>query len=90
VPANKPCIHQTCYLGFVGEYLVMANNNNQILTTGDVMRYCHVSRSTVIKWIKLSKLNAYSHPGGQYRLTRDSLLEFLKEHSMPIDEELMK
>ena len=68
----------------------MANNNGQILTTGDVMKYCHVSRSTVIKWIRLGKLKAYSHPGGQYRLTRDNLLEFLKSHKMPIDEELIK
>ena len=68
----------------------MVGNNKQILTTGDVMKYCHVSRSTVIKWIKMSKLSAYSHPGGQYRLTRDDLLEFLKAHRMPIDEELIK
>ena len=67
----------------------MAHDGSQILTTGDVMKYCHVSRSTVIKWIKLGKLKAYSHPGGQYRLTRDNLLEFLKANQMPIDDELV-
>lgn len=65
-------------------------NDNQILTTGDVMKFCHVSRSTVIKWIKQGEIKAYSHPGGQYRLTKNNLLDFLKTHGMPIDEKLLE
>jgi len=68
---------------------VVNNGNHEILTTGDVMRYCHVSRSTVLKWIKSGKLGAYSHPGGQYRLTKLDLIKFLKAHGMPIDRELV-
>ena len=70
--------------------LAMVNNGkNEIFTTGDVMRYCHVSRSTVLKWIKSGQLDAYSHPGGQYRLTKSDLLKFLRAHGMPIDKELV-
>ena len=36
--------------------------NGRRLTTGDVMRYCCVSRATVLKWIKLGKLRGYMHP----------------------------
>jgi excisionase family DNA binding protein len=60
------------------------------LTTGDVMKYCHVSRSTVLKWVKVGSLKAYLHPGGQYRITQSALIDFLKAHDMPIDEELLK
>jgi len=59
------------------------------LTTGDVMRYCGVSRSTVLKWIKSEKLGAYLHPHGQYRIPRAALVDFLRTYHMPIDEELL-
>jgi len=67
----------------------VVSSNAEIFTTGDVMKYCHVSRSTVIKWIKSGQINAYSHPGGQYRLTKEDLLKFLKVHRMPISEDLI-
>jgi len=60
------------------------------LTTGDVMKYCHVSRSTVLKWVKVGSLKAYLHPGGQYRITQSALMDFLKAHDMPIDKELLE
>ena len=67
----------------------MANNDRR-LTTGDIMRYCHVSRSTALKWIKSNKLDAYYHPDGQYRITRDALLDFLERYNMPVDEVLLE
>ena len=67
----------------------MANNDRR-LTTGDIMRYCHVSRSTALKWIKSKKLDAYYHPDGQYRITRYALLDFLKRYNMPVDEVLLE
>ena len=65
-------------------------DNDKRLTTGDIMKYCHVSRSTVLKWIKSDKLTAYLHPDGQYRVTQISLVDFLKEYHMPIDEALLE
>ena len=64
-------------------------NKDRRLTTGDVMRCCHVSRSTVRRWIQSEKLSAYLHPDGQYRITQVDLIDFLKAYNMPIDEGLL-
>lgn len=53
------------------------------------MKYCHVSRSTVIKWIKSNRLRAYLHPDGQYRITMPALIDFLKAYNMPMPGELL-
>jgi len=53
------------------------------------MKYCGVSRSTVLKWIKADNLKGYLHPDGQYRVTEAALVDFLKAYNMPIDEELL-
>ena len=65
-------------------------NSDKRLTTGDIGRYCRVSRSTVLKWIRSGKLSAYVHPDGQYRITQAALVDFLKAYNMPIDEELLE
>ena len=65
-------------------------NSDRRLTTGDIMKYCHVGRSTVLKWAKSGKLSAYIHPEGQYRTTRVALIDFLKAYNMPIDDELLR
>jgi two-component system, OmpR family, response regulator VicR len=62
------------------------NNNERRLTTGDVMKYCQVSRATVLKWIKSNRLVAYVHPDGQYRITQIAFVDFLKEYNMPMDQ----
>ena len=65
-------------------------NSERRLTTGDVMKYCQVSRATVLKWIKSNKLIAYVHPDGQYRVTQAAFVDFLREYHMPIDETLVR
>lgn len=55
------------------------------LTTGEVASYCHVSKESVINWIKEGKLRAYRTPGGHYRILKSILKEFLKAHGMPVD-----
>lgn len=65
-------------------------NSDRRFTTGDVMRYCCVSRATVLKWIKSDKLSAYLHPDGQYRITQDALIDFLKTYNMPLNKELLE
>jgi excisionase family DNA binding protein len=61
-------------------------NDNRPLTTGDVAAYCHVTVAGVTKWVKASRLRAYSTPGGHYRIFKEDFLEFLVENSMPVDE----
>jgi hypothetical protein len=65
-------------------------NSERRLTTGDVMKYCQVSRATVLKWIKSNKLIAYVHPDGQYRVTQAAFVDFLREYHMPMDETLLR
>ena len=64
--------------------------SNRRLTTGDVAWYCHVSRATALRWVKDGKIKAYLHPGGRYRVTQGDLVDFLKVHGMPVDEELLE
>jgi len=56
------------------------------LTTGDVARYCHVTPSTVSRWIKKGYLRAYATPGGHYRILLGEFRAFLERNSMPINE----
>ena len=44
--------------------------NERPLTTGEVAKYCHVSRVAVLEWIKAGKIDAYCLPGGHYRVLR--------------------
>lgn len=65
--------------------------DKRTLTTGEIAQYCGVNFRTVIRWIKRGHLNAFQLPGrGDNRVTVDDFLEFLKQHKMPIPEELQK
>lgn len=58
------------------------------LSTTKVARHCHVSHAAVCNWVKAGKLKAYRTPGGQYRIEPSVLVAFMKDHGMPISEEL--
>lgn len=59
------------------------------LTTGEIAKYCGVNFRTVIRWIERGRLNAYKLPGrGDNRVLIPDFLTFLREHKMPIPEEL--
>jgi len=60
----------------------------QILTTGEIAKYCGVNFRTVIRWIERGRLTAYQLPGrGDNRVTVEDFIDFLKENSMPIPED---
>lgn len=62
---------------------------NQTLTTGEIARHCGVSFRTVIRWIERGELSAFKLPGrGDNRVRVDVFLEFLRQHDMPIPEDL--
>jgi excisionase family DNA binding protein len=50
--------------------------------------YCQVSKSTVLKWIKDGKLQAFRLPSGHYRIDKEDFRDFLKRYDIPIKEEL--
>jgi len=61
----------------------------QILTTGDVAKYCGVNLRTVIRWIERGHLKAYKLPGrGDNRIQMDDFLSFLDRNQMPVPEPL--
>ena len=60
------------------------------LTTGQAARYCHVSQATIVNWIKKGKLEAYTTPGGHYRILLPDFLSFLKTYRMPVDSTLRR
>lgn len=55
------------------------------LTTGDIARACQVSQATVINWIRDRGLNAYTTPGGHFRVRVTDLETFAAQYRMPID-----
>jgi len=60
----------------------------QILTTGEIAKYCGVNFRTVIRWIERGRLRAYQLPGrGDNRVTVEDFIDFLKENHMPIPDD---
>lgn len=59
-----------------------------LYTTHDVARLVSVDPSTVSKWIDRSLLIAFKTPGGHRRIREADLLAFLRQHEMPIPDEL--
>ena len=59
-----------------------------ILTTSDIAAYCHVTSTTVSRWIKRGYLQAHTTPGGHFRVLRNDFRAFLERNRMPINETL--
>ena len=72
----------------------MVDENNdegrRFFTTSEVARYCAVTNDGVLKWIKSSKLRAFSTPGGHYRVSAEDFRTFLKRVDIPIDESFFR
>ena len=59
--------------------------NNIRLTPSIIAKYCQVSKSTVLDWIKNGKLEAFTLPSGHYRINKEDFRAFLEEWHMPIN-----
>lgn len=58
--------------------------HNITFTTTEAGRICGVSQQTVIKWIDSGRLQGYHVPSSRARrVTRDSLLRFMRENNIP-------
>lgn len=60
-------------------------DNTRPLTTGDVARYCGVSRMGVIRWIRQGKLKAFATPGGHHRIRIADFRDFLERFDIPVE-----
>lgn len=57
-----------------------------VYTTGEVADICKVSQQTVIRCFDNGKLKGFRVPGSRFRrIPRDSLLQFMKENKIPLD-----
>ncbi len=57
-----------------------------VYTTGEVADICKVSQQTVIRCFDSGKLKGFRVPGSRFRrIPRDSLLQFMKDNSIPLD-----
>ena len=62
----------------------------EILTTGEVGKYCHVNFRTVIRWVERGMIESYKLPGrGDNRIHTSDLVKFLQENNMPIHQDLL-
>jgi len=52
--------------------------NNNFFTIPQAAKFCSVSRVTFWRWVKSGKLKAYLTPGGQYRIRKEDLKEFIR------------
>ena len=61
-------------------------DKNEILTTGQVAKLCHVAPRTVSKWFDTGKLRGYRIPGSRdRRIPMDQLVSFMQAHGIPMD-----
>jgi len=57
-----------------------------VFSTGEVAQICSVSQQTVIRCFDGGRLRGYRVPGSKFRrIPRDSLIEFMKDHQIPLD-----
>jgi len=57
-----------------------------VYTTGEVAGICKVSQQTVIRCFDSGKLKGFRVPGSRFRrIPRESLLQFMKENGIPLD-----
>lgn len=64
------------------------NKKIRIFSALEVANICGVVNQTAINWIKNGYLEAFTTPGGQYRVYAENLVDFLRSRGMRIPLEL--
>ncbi|MCA9428243.1 MAG: response regulator [Candidatus Omnitrophica bacterium] len=52
--------------------------------------YCTVRVETVTRWVREESLHAHTTAGGRYRIPIDEAIRFMREHGIPIPDELLE
>ncbi len=61
-------------------------NHKAVFTTGQAAVICKLSQQTIIRCFDNGQLEGFRVPGSKFRrIPRDALLEFMKEHNIPLD-----
>ncbi len=61
----------------------------QIYSALEVANMCGVVNQTAINWIRGGHLTAFNTPGGQFRVYKDDLLDFINKRGMRVPDELL-
>lgn len=57
-----------------------------LFTTGEAANICNVSQQTIIRCFDAGRLDGFRIPGSRFRrIPRDSLIKFMKENRIPLD-----
>ena len=57
-----------------------------LFTTGEAADICRVSQQTIIRCFDAGKVDGFRVPGSKFRrIPRQSLISFMKEHKIPLD-----
>lgn len=60
--------------------------HKSVYTTGEVAEICNVSQQTVIRCFDSGRLKGFRVPGSRFRrIPREALVQFMKEHDIPLD-----
>lgn len=68
--------------------MARTNKKERVFSAHEVANICGVVNQTAINWIDKGHLEAYTTPGGQYRVYADVLAKFLQKQGMRLPEEL--
>lgn len=68
----------------------MRKSPPRALTTSQMAHYCTVRVETVTRWVREESLHAHTTAGGRYRIPIDEAIRFMREHGIPIPDELLE
>ena len=66
------------------------SNKTIVYSALEVANICGVVNQTAINWIRNGYLQAFSTPGGQYRIYLEDLVAFMKSRNMKIPADLLE
>ncbi|MFA7565426.1 MAG: response regulator [Alkalispirochaeta sp.] len=68
--------------------MAKAKKKKRVFSAHEVANFCDVVNQTAINWIRQGHLEAYTTPGGQYRVYADVLAKFMQNQGMRMPEEV--
>ncbi len=68
--------------------MARTSKKERVFSAHEVANICGVVNQTAINWIDKGHLEAYTTPGGQYRVYADVLANFLQKQGMRLPDEL--
>jgi len=64
-----------------------SGRKKMVFSTGDVAEICKISQQTVIRCFDSGRLKGFRVPGSRFRrIPRESLIQFMKENNIPLDQ----